>query len=248
VDDFSAWETPSSFIPNTVHENGSTPLRELQGLGFTGGIVQVQRWQRLQREQRKWSELATMRFETGPGEQAPVDYGQLKIWIGEQVERVYLLVFTLGYSRRLYAHAYRHERLTSLLDGHVRAFRWFGGVTLSCLYDNPRDFGLGPRRAQSPVASVNAELPCHLIADYRCPSFNELFVFRARGDRCRVRTYAAPPSDDLVESRAGAAVLSGACWLSMPARRFSLSRKLSPLMLIVLEWWSRRSRMAVAST
>ena len=30
-------------------------------------------------------------------------------------------------------HAYRHERLTSLLDGDERAFRWFGGVTLSCL-------------------------------------------------------------------------------------------------------------------
>jgi len=39
--------------------------------------------------------------------------------------KVHLLVFTLGYSRRLYAHAYRHERLTSLLDGHERAFRWF---------------------------------------------------------------------------------------------------------------------------
>jgi hypothetical protein len=58
--------------------------RELQGLGFTGGIVQVQRWLRPQRERRKWSELATVRFETRPGEQAQVDYGQLKVWIGEQ--------------------------------------------------------------------------------------------------------------------------------------------------------------------
>ena len=119
--------------------------RELQGLGFTGGIVQVQRWLRPQREQRKWSELATRRFETGPGEQAQVDYGQLKIWIGEQVERVHLFVFTLGYSRRLYAYAYRHERLISLLDGHERAFCWFGGVTLSCQYDNPRNLVLGRR-------------------------------------------------------------------------------------------------------
>jgi transposase len=125
--------------------NGAVLYRELQGLGFTGGIVQVQRRLRPQREQRKWSALATMRFETGPGEQAQVDYGQLKIWIGAQVERVHLFVFTLGYSRRLYAHAYRHERLTSLLDGHERAFRWFGGVTLSCLYDNPRNLVLGRR-------------------------------------------------------------------------------------------------------
>jgi hypothetical protein len=30
----------------------------------------------------KSSELATVRFETGPGEQAQVDYGQLLVWIG----------------------------------------------------------------------------------------------------------------------------------------------------------------------
>jgi transposase len=53
--------------------NGAVLYRELQGLGFTGGIVQVQRWLRPQRERRKWSELATVRFETGPGEQAQVD-------------------------------------------------------------------------------------------------------------------------------------------------------------------------------
>jgi transposase len=87
------------------------------------------------RAQRKWAELATVRFETGPGEQAQVDYGQLRVWIGEQLETVHLFVLTLGYSRRLFTYAYRNEKLASLLDGHERAFRHFGGVTLSCLYD-----------------------------------------------------------------------------------------------------------------
>ena len=38
----------------------------------------------------------------------------------------------------MFTYAYRNEKLASLLDGHERAFRHFGGVTLSCLYDNPR--------------------------------------------------------------------------------------------------------------
>ena len=63
--------------------------------------MQVQRLVRPYRAQRRWSELATVRFETGPGEQAQVDYGQLRVWIGEQPETVHLFVFTLGYSRRL---------------------------------------------------------------------------------------------------------------------------------------------------
>jgi transposase len=126
-----------------VEWNGVVVHRELVGLGFTGGYLQVQRFLQPFRAQRKWSELATVRFETAPGEQAQVDYGQLKVWIGEQAETVHLFVFTLGYSRRLFTCGYRNERLATLLDGHERAFRFFNGVTLNCLYDNPRTLVLG---------------------------------------------------------------------------------------------------------
>ena len=123
--------------------NGAVLYRELRTMGFSGGRLQVQRFVRPYREQRKWSELATVRFETGPGEQAQVDYGQIWVWIGAQLEKVHLFVFTLGYSRRLYSRGYQNERLATLLDGHQRAFGWFGGVTLTCLYDNPRTLVLG---------------------------------------------------------------------------------------------------------
>jgi transposase len=123
--------------------NGVVLHRELVGLGFAGSYQQVRRFLKPYRAQRKWSELATVRFETEPGEQAQVDYGQLQVWIGEQRQTVHLFVFTLGYSRRSFARGYPSERLATLLDGHERAFRWFGGVTLSCLYDNPRTLVLG---------------------------------------------------------------------------------------------------------
>jgi transposase len=125
--------------------NGVVLHRELVGLGFAGSYQQVQRYLKPHWAQRKWAELATVRFETGPGEQAQVDYGQLRVWLGEQLETVHLFVLTLGYSRRLFTYAYPNEKLASLLDGHERAFRHFGGVTLSCLYDNPRTLVLGRR-------------------------------------------------------------------------------------------------------
>jgi len=90
-----------------------------------------------------------VRFETEPGEQAQVDYGQLRVWIGEQPETVHLFVFTLGYSRRLFTRGYHNERLATLLDGHERALRHFSGVPLNCLYDNPRNLVLG--RSESKV-------------------------------------------------------------------------------------------------
>jgi transposase len=119
--------------------------RELQGLGFTGGVQQVRRAIRAWRAEARWATLATVRYETGPGEQAQVDCGELRIWIGERAERVHLFVMTLGYSRRLWVRAYPHERLSALLDGHERAFRHFGGVPLTCLYDNPRTLVRGRR-------------------------------------------------------------------------------------------------------
>jgi transposase len=118
------------------------------GLGFSGTYQQVRRYLQPHRVQRKWSALATVRFETEPGEQAQVDYGQLRVFIGEQPETVHLFVFTLGYSRRLFARGYGNERLATLLDGHERAFGWFGGVTLNCLYDNPRTLVLGRSESQ----------------------------------------------------------------------------------------------------
>jgi transposase len=56
---------------------------------------------------------------------------------------VHFFVFTLGFSRRAVAYAYRNERLDTLLDGHERALRHFGGVPLSCLDDNPRTITTG---------------------------------------------------------------------------------------------------------
>ena len=50
---------------------------ELAGLGFSGSYQQLQRFLKPYRAKRKWSELATVRFETAPGEQAQVNYGQL---------------------------------------------------------------------------------------------------------------------------------------------------------------------------
>ncbi|MDH5319305.1 MAG: IS21 family transposase [Nitrospira sp.] len=122
--------------------------RELQGLGFTGGVQQVRRAIRPWRAEARWATVATVRYETGPGEQAQVDFGQVQIWIGDHRERVHLFVMTLGYSRRLWVWAYPHERLSALLDGHERAFRHFGGVPLTCLYDNPRTLVLGRRERE----------------------------------------------------------------------------------------------------
>jgi transposase len=52
--------------------------------------------------------------------------------------RVYLFVATLGYSRRVYAHAFRHERQSAWFEGLEGGFRHFGGLPREVLLDNAK--------------------------------------------------------------------------------------------------------------
>jgi transposase len=81
---------------------------------------------------------ATVRFETPPGKQMQVDFGEKRMVIGGETIRVYLFVATLGYSRRLHVRAFRHERQACWFEGLESAFRAFGGVPEEVLLDNTR--------------------------------------------------------------------------------------------------------------
>ena len=81
---------------------------------------------------------ATVRFETPPGHQLQIYFGQLRVPIAAERVRVLLFVATLGYSRRCYVAAFRHERQSAWFHGLEGTFRHFGGVIKEVLIDNPR--------------------------------------------------------------------------------------------------------------
>jgi transposase len=81
---------------------------------------------------------ATLRFETPPGHQLQIDFGETRVLIGDEKVRLYLFVATLGYSRRIFVRAFRHERQSSWLDGMEAAFGHFGGIPQEVLLDNAR--------------------------------------------------------------------------------------------------------------
>jgi transposase len=82
--------------------------------------------------------LACVRFETPPGRQLQIDFGELFVAIGGERVKLFLFVATLGYSRRVYVRAFRHERQSAWFDGLEGAFRHFGGTPQEVLLDNAR--------------------------------------------------------------------------------------------------------------
>ena len=111
--------------------------------GFAGCYETVKLAVRPLRAQAAVAGLTQRRFETGPGEQAQVDWGQVSVLLGDQRVRVHIFVMTLGYSRRGYAEGFLNERIPELLAAHERAFAHFGGRCEFLLYDRMRTVVLG---------------------------------------------------------------------------------------------------------
>ncbi|NMG30374.1 IS21 family transposase [Aromatoleum evansii] len=111
--------------------------------GFAGSYETVKLAVRPLRAQASLAALTQCRFETAPGEQAQVDWGQITVQLGGQRSKVHVLVMTLGYSRRAYAEGFVHERMGDLLAAHEHAFAHFGGRCECLLYDRMRTVVLG---------------------------------------------------------------------------------------------------------
>lgn len=106
--------------------------------GIEASLRTVQRVVAPRRQEIAAAEAATVRFETAPGEQAQVDFGQRMVRIGDELVRVLLLVVVLGYSRRIFVRAFLHERQDDWREGIAAAFRHFGGIPRTLLVDNAR--------------------------------------------------------------------------------------------------------------
>jgi transposase len=91
-------------------------------------------WRRELRAQAR----ATVRFETPPGKQLQIDFGEVRVWIGDEKLRVHLFVATLGFSRRMHVRASLRERQADWFEGMESAFLHFGGVPAEVLLDNAR--------------------------------------------------------------------------------------------------------------
>jgi len=114
----------------------------LRPLGYTGGydLVKLKVHELKEESQR----IAYMRFETEPGCQAQVDFGEFQVAREDgTVGKYYLFSMILGYSRKIYGELIERCDLPTFLDCHIRAFTTFGGVPGEILYDRMRNVYIG---------------------------------------------------------------------------------------------------------
>jgi len=123
--------------------NAQVLLRELREQGYSGGVTILKDYLKPKRQMAR--EVAVRRFETPPGYQAQVDWGELgKLRMaGERTATLWGFVFTLGASRAIFTDVATDQTLGTLLALHEAAFEALGGIPQQILYDWMKTVALG---------------------------------------------------------------------------------------------------------
>jgi transposase len=104
-------------------------LEEIQAAGYAGSYSRVRDYARTVRPRP--APEPPNRFETPPGKQGQVDFGEFRFPWGKR----YALVVVLGYSRLLWLRFFKRQDMRSLFRGLEEAFHAFGGVAEELLFD-----------------------------------------------------------------------------------------------------------------
>lgn len=112
-------------------------FEQLQRGGYEGGYDAVRRYVGAWRkEQGKAPVKAFIPLEYDPGDAFQFDWSYEQVELGGVPVEVKITQFRLCHSRKPFCIAYTRESLEMVLDAHVRAFEFFGGVCRRGIYDN----------------------------------------------------------------------------------------------------------------
>jgi transposase len=127
------------FIRETLGKHPDLPASRLHRMvverGYPGGPDHFRRLVARLRP-RKPAE-AFQRLRTLPGEEAQVDWGHFGTRVvGRATRPVCAFVIVLSWSRMPFVRFFYNLRMDAFLTGHEAAFRFFGGVPRTLLFDN----------------------------------------------------------------------------------------------------------------
>jgi transposase len=139
--------------------------RLVEEYAFTGSYSAVKRYvaYRLSRSGEVFIPL-----EFGPGEEAQFDWGEADAVINGVERRVFLFCVRSCYSGACFVRGYETEKQEAFLDGHVRAFEFFGGVPRRGCYDNLKTAVIAVGKGQERVLTDRfRDLRSHYVFDVR---------------------------------------------------------------------------------
>lgn len=142
--------------------------------GFDGSYSSVYRMVKALEPERLPE--GTARVETGPGQEAQVDFGSAGLMVDPdtgELRKTWVFVMVLSNSRHLYVEFVFDQKVVTWLKLHQHAFEWFGGI--------PRRIKLDNLKAAIVKAAVDE--PQVQLAYRECAEYFHFLI-----SPCRVRT------------------------------------------------------------
>ena len=124
-------------LPKKLRRTAQILFEEVQLNGYNGGYDSVRRYvQRWRKERKTLSDKVFIPLVFEPGEAFQFDWSHEWVELGGTRSKVKVAHLRLCHSRHFLCIAYPRETQEMVVDAHIRAFDFFGGVCRKGIYDN----------------------------------------------------------------------------------------------------------------
>ena len=126
-------------LPPHKRQTGKKIYTVLQNEGYEGGYDAVRRYiGNWKKEQGTGLKNAYIPQQFGKGEAFQFDWSQETIELGGVMRKIEVAQFCLCYSRMKFCMAFEREELPMVMEAHIQAHNFFGGLCERGIYDNPK--------------------------------------------------------------------------------------------------------------
>jgi len=138
LDILDKWLEHDQCLPKPRRRSSRRLFEGLQNEGYHGAYDSIQRHVKIYKASRNPSKLsqAFVPLSFAPGDVGQFDWSYEHVVLGGVSQTIKLAHFRLAYSRQMFVIAYHRETQEMVLDAHVKAFAFFGGVPHQMIYDN----------------------------------------------------------------------------------------------------------------
>ena len=145
---------------------GPVMLREIRELGYTGQITILREF--MASVKSRYIQKVVDRFETDPGRQGQIDWGDCGyIMVGGTPRKLNLFLIVLGYSRYIWGEFTTTTRRPELMRLLEKGFLEIGGVPRELIVDNMKQ-AIDIARSQSFPLSVDIYVWSFYLCQYPC--------------------------------------------------------------------------------
>lgn len=125
-------------LPVKARQTGKKIYESLQQEGYSGAYDAVRRFIKGWHEERRHCKNAYIPLQFARGEAFQFDWSRETVEVGGVVRNVEVAQVRLCHSRMPFCVAFARQEMAMLMEAHIRAHDFFGGLCERGIYDNPK--------------------------------------------------------------------------------------------------------------